>query len=166
MSFGAFSCGASLPRPAPWRSEHAETKWSRTEGRNGGDAQPETLRKEVVEENDVRATPSKKPLILLGGSPRRFQLELHINVVSIFLRLVPQTQAPYALGLPSVWCPSRLTGAVSNPGSRRLAGLFIRMCSGPFSGAQDTPIHRRAQSEGATWIGSVAKWRLKPSASA
>ena len=36
------------------------------------------------------------------------------------------------------------------------------MCSGPFSGAQDTPTHRRAQREGATWIGSVAKWRLKP----
>ena len=36
------------------------------------------------------------------------------------------------------------------------------MCSGPFSGAQDTPSRRRAQREGATWIGSVAKWRLKP----
>ena len=84
LSFGVFSCGASLPRPAPWRSEHAETKWSRTEGRSGGDAKPETLRKEVVEENNVRATPSKKPLILLDGSPRRFQLELNINIVVSF----------------------------------------------------------------------------------
>ena len=84
LSFGVFSCGASLPRPAPWRSEHAETKWSRTEARNGGDAKPETLRKEVVEEINVRATPSKKPLILLDGSPRRFQLELNSNIVAIF----------------------------------------------------------------------------------
>ena len=83
FSFGVFSCGASLPRPAPWRSEHAETKWSRTEGRNGGDAKPETLRKEVVEENDVRATPCKKPLILLDGSPRRFQVELNSSIVII-----------------------------------------------------------------------------------
>ena len=35
------------------------------------------------------------------------------------------------------------------------------MCSGPFSGAQDTPTRRRAQREGATWIGSVAKWHLE-----
>ena len=35
------------------------------------------------------------------------------------------------------------------------------LCSGPFSGAQDTPVRRRAQREGATWIGSVAKWRLE-----
>ena len=40
------------------------------------------------------------------------------------------------------------------------------MCSGPFSGAQVTPTRRRAQAEGAAWIGSVAKWRLKPIASA
>ena len=35
------------------------------------------------------------------------------------------------------------------------------MCSGPFSGAQDTPSCRRAQREGATWIGSLANWRLE-----
>ena len=39
--------------------------------------------------------------------------------------------------------------------------ITLMMCSGPFSGAQDTPSRRRAQREGATWIGSVAKWRLK-----
>ena len=35
------------------------------------------------------------------------------------------------------------------------------MCSGPFSGAQDTPVRSHVQREGATWIGSVAKWRLE-----
>ena len=48
FSFGVFSCGASLPRPAPWRSEHAETKWSRTEGRKGGDAKTERVSNEGV----------------------------------------------------------------------------------------------------------------------
>ena len=38
--------------------------------------------------------------------------------------------------------------------------VMMVMCSGPFSGAQDTQI-RRAQREGATWFGSVAKWRLE-----
>ena len=40
-------------------------------------------------------------------------------------------------------------------------GQVLMMRSGPFSGAQDTPIRRRVQREGATWIGSVAKWHLK-----
>ena len=37
----------------------------------------------------------------------------------------------------------------------------VIICSCSFSGAQDTPTRRGAQREGATWIGSVAKWCLR-----